>query len=43
MICYILDIMKGEASGSFNAEGQLTRAETAVILYNTLKNNKFRF
>lgn len=43
MICYILDIMKGDASGSFNAEGQLTRAETAVILYNTLKNNKFRF
>ena len=43
MICYILDIMKGDSSGCFHAEEPLTRAETAVILYNTLKNNKFRF
>ncbi len=37
MICYMLDIMKGDDSGSFHADETLTRAETAVILYNILK------
>ncbi len=37
MICYMLDIMKGDESGSFHADDTLTRAETAVILYNILK------
>ncbi len=36
-LCYILNIMQGDEAQNFHADEILTRAETAMILYNILK------
>lgn len=39
-MCYGLGIMKGDRNGNFNGTHNISNAESAVIIYNLIKNNK---
>lgn len=38
-MCYALGINKGDKNGNFNQDHNLTNAESAVLIYNLIKNN----
>jgi hypothetical protein len=38
-MCYALNIIKGDKNGNFNGDRNISNAETAVIIYNLIKNN----
>jgi len=38
-MCYALNIIKGDRNGNFNGSHNMTNAESAMIIYNLIKNN----
>lgn len=40
VMCYALNIIKGDKNGNFNGAKNITNAQAAIIIYNLIKNNR---